>query len=66
MNQEFIAEIDPNPNLSRSAKRLAMFPAVRSGSVEVALIIGSSNARNLAFVAASLGVGNLPAVVSIG
>jgi hypothetical protein len=40
LNQEFIAEIDPNLNLSRSAKGPAMYPAVRSGSIEAALIIG--------------------------
>jgi hypothetical protein len=33
-----------------------MYPAVRSGSVETALIIGGSNARNLAYSAALLGV----------
>ncbi len=48
INREFIAGIDPNPNLSRSAKRPAMYPALRSGAVEVALIIGGSNARDLA------------------
>jgi hypothetical protein len=56
MNREFIAGLDPNPNLSRSAKRPAMYPALRSGAVEVALIIGGSNARNLAFATSNLGV----------
>jgi hypothetical protein len=56
INREFIAGIDPNPNLSRSAKRPAMYPALRSGAVEVALIIGGSNARDLAYATSSLGV----------
>jgi hypothetical protein len=32
--------------LSRSAKRPALYPALRAGSVETALIIGGSNAKN--------------------
>jgi hypothetical protein len=56
LNREFITDLDPNPNLSRSAKRPALYPAVRAGSVEAALIIGGSNARNLAYAASSLGV----------
>jgi hypothetical protein len=56
LNREFITDLDPNPNLSRSAKRPALYPAVRAGSVESALIIGGSNARNLAYAASSLGV----------
>ena len=56
INREFIAGIDPNPNLSRSAKRPAMYPALRSGAVEVALIIGGSNVRDLAYAMSSLGV----------
>jgi hypothetical protein len=56
INREFIAGIDSNPNLSRSAKRPAMYPALRSGAVEVALIIGGSNARDLAYAMSSLGV----------
>jgi hypothetical protein len=56
LNREFIAGIDPNPNLSRSSKRPAMYPALRSGAVETALIIGGSNARDLAYATSSLGV----------
>jgi hypothetical protein len=56
INREFIAGIDPNPNLSRSVKRPAMYPALRSGAVEVGLIIGGSNARDLAYATSSLGV----------
>jgi hypothetical protein len=56
LNREFITDLDPNPNLSRSAKRPALYPAVRAGSVEAALIIGGSNAKNLAYAASSLGV----------
>jgi hypothetical protein len=56
INREFIAGLDPNPNLSRSSKRPAMYPALRSGAVEVALIIGGSNAKNLAYATSSLGV----------
>jgi hypothetical protein len=33
-----------------------MYPALRSGAVEVALIIGGSNARDLAYATSSLGV----------
>jgi hypothetical protein len=46
LNREFITDLDLNPNLSRSAKRPALYPAVRAGSVETALIISGSNARN--------------------
>jgi hypothetical protein len=56
LNREYSMDLDPNPNLSRSAKRPALYPAVRAGSVESALIIGGSNARNLAYAASSLGV----------
>ncbi len=56
LNREFITDLETNPNLSRSAKRLALYPAVRAGSVEAALIIGGSNAKNLAYAASSLGV----------
>jgi hypothetical protein len=56
LNREFITDLDPNPNLSRSSKRPALYPAVRAGSVEAALIIGGSNAKNLAYAASSLGV----------
>ena len=40
LNREFLTDLDPNPNLSRSAKRPALYPALRAGSVETALIIG--------------------------
>jgi hypothetical protein len=56
LNREFITDLDLNPNLSRSAKRPALYPAVRAGSVETALIIGGSHAKNLAYAASSLGV----------
>jgi hypothetical protein len=56
LNREYITDLDPNPNLSRSAKRPALYLAVRAGSVESALIIDGSNARNLAYAASSLGV----------
>ncbi len=56
LNREYITDLDPNPNLSRRAKRPALYPAVRAGSVESALMIGGSNARNLAYAASSLGV----------
>jgi hypothetical protein len=56
LNREFITDLDPNPNFSRSAKRPALYPAFRAGSVESVLIIGGSNARNLAHAASSLGV----------
>jgi hypothetical protein len=42
LNREFITDLDTNPNLSRSAKRPALSPGVRAGSVESALIIGGS------------------------
>jgi hypothetical protein len=56
LNREFIAGIDPNPNLSRSGKRQAMYPALRPGVVETPLIIGGSNARDSAYATSSLGV----------
>jgi hypothetical protein len=56
LNEKFLAGLDTDLNLSRSSKRPQLYPAFRSGSVETAAFVGSSNAKNLSQVAASLGI----------
>jgi hypothetical protein len=50
-----LAGLDPEPNLSRSSKRPAMYPAVRSSCVENIVFVGGSNASALSQAAANLG-----------
>jgi hypothetical protein len=44
INEKLVAGLDPEPNLSRSSKRPALYPAIRSGSVENIVFVGGSNA----------------------
>jgi hypothetical protein len=55
LNEKFLAGLDTDPNLSRSAKRPQLYPAFRSGSVETAAFVGGSNAKNLSQAASNLG-----------
>jgi hypothetical protein len=55
LNEKLLAGLDPEPNLSRSSKRPAMYPAVRSSCIENIVFVGGSNARALSSAAASLG-----------
>jgi hypothetical protein len=56
LNEKLLAGLDPEPNLSRSSKRPALYPAVRSSCIENIVFVGGSNARALSSAAASLGV----------
>jgi len=56
LNKNKSAGRDMEPNLSRSGIRPAMYSALRTGSVEAAVIIGGSIATNLANAAAALGL----------
>jgi hypothetical protein len=56
LNKNKLAGRDMEPNLSRSGIRPAIYSALRSGSVEAAVIIGGSHATNLANAAAALGL----------
>jgi hypothetical protein len=59
LNRNMLAGRDAEPNLSRSAVRPAMYTAVtaiRTGSVESAIFVGGSNAKELAHQACALGL----------
>ncbi len=56
LNENLLAGLDPNPNLSRSKNKPQMYPAVRSGSVERIVFVGGSNAKNLSQAASMLGI----------
>ncbi len=56
LNKNLIAGRDREPNLSRSANRTAMYSAIRTGAVENVVFVGGSNANQLSFAAAALGV----------
>jgi hypothetical protein len=56
LNENLLAGLDPNPNLSRSRQKPLMYPAVRSGSVERIVFVGGSNAKNLSQAASMLGI----------
>jgi hypothetical protein len=56
LNKNLLAGRDSEPNLSRSATRPAMYTAMRTGSVESAVFVGSSNAEKLAVAASGLGL----------
>jgi hypothetical protein len=56
LNENLLAGLDPNPNLSRSKVKPQMYPAVRSGSVERMVFVGGSNAKNLSQAASMLGI----------
>jgi hypothetical protein len=55
LNEKMLAGLDPEPNLSRSSKRPALYPAVRSSCIENIVFVGGSKARALSNAAASLG-----------
>jgi hypothetical protein len=52
LNENLLAGLDPNPNLSRSKVKPAMYPAIRSGIIERIVFVGGSNAKNLSQAAA--------------
>jgi hypothetical protein len=54
LNSNLLADRDKEPNLSRSAKRPAMYTALRA--IEKAVFVGGSNASNLAYSASALGL----------
>jgi hypothetical protein len=56
LNSSLLAGKDKEPNLSRSAKRPAMYTAIRTGAKEKAVFVGGSNASNLAYSASALGL----------
>ncbi len=56
LNKNLLTGRDKEPNLSRSANRPAMYSAIRTGAVENVIFVGGSNANQLAFSAAALGV----------
>jgi hypothetical protein len=56
LNENLLAGLDPNPNLSRSKAKPQMYPAVRSGSVERMVFVGGSNAKSLSQAASMLGI----------
>ncbi len=56
LNSNLLAGRDKEPNLSRSAKRPAMYTALRTGAIEKAVFVGGSHASNLAYAASALGL----------
>ncbi len=56
LNENLLAGLDPNPNLSRSKQKPLMYPAMRSGTVERIVFVGGSNAKNLSQAASMLGI----------
>jgi hypothetical protein len=56
LNRNMLAGRDVEPNLSRSAVRPAMYTAIRTGSIESAIFVGGSNAKELAHQASALGL----------
>ena len=56
LNSNLLAGRDTEPNLSRSAKRPAMYTALRTGAIEKAVFVGGSHANNLTYAASALGL----------
>ena len=56
LNENLLAGVDPDPNLSRSSKRPQLYPAFRTGCIETTAFVGGSNAKNLSAAAANLGI----------
>ncbi len=48
LNSQLLKDLDTDPNFSRSKMRPAMHAALRTGSMEAAIIVGGSNAGQLA------------------
>ncbi len=53
---QLLQDLDTDPNFSRSKSRPAMHAALRTGSVDSAIIIGGSNAGQLADCCTALGL----------
>jgi hypothetical protein len=56
LSRNLLAGRDVEPNLSCSVVRPAMYTAIRTGSVESAIFVGGSNAKELAHQASALGL----------
>ncbi len=56
LNSQLMQDLDTDPNFSRSKTRPAMHAALRTGSVDAAVIIGGSNAGQLADCCTALGL----------
>jgi uncharacterized membrane protein YgcG len=56
LNRNMLAGRDVEPNLSRSTVRPAMYTAIRTGSVESAIFVSGSNAKELTHQASALGL----------
>ncbi len=56
LNSQLLQDLDTDPNFSRSKSRPAMHAALRTGSVDSAIIIGGSNAGQLADCCTALGL----------
>ena len=56
INVGLLAGLDPEPNHSRSGKRLAMYVGMREGEIESAILVGASHAGRLAAAMSTLGV----------
>jgi hypothetical protein len=56
LNEILLVGLDPNPNLSRSKNKPQMYPAVRRGTVERIVFVGSSNAKKLSQAASMIGI----------
>jgi hypothetical protein len=55
LNSQLLQDLDTDPNFSRSKMRPAMHATLRTGSIEAAIIIGGSNAGQLADCCTALG-----------
>ncbi len=56
LNSQLLQDLDTDPNFSRSESHPAMHAALRTGSVDSAIIIGGSNAGQLADCCTTLGL----------
>jgi hypothetical protein len=56
LNSQLMQDLDTDPNFSRSKTRPAMHAALRTWSVDAAVIIGGSNAEQLADCCTALGL----------
>ncbi len=56
INSQLLQDLDAESNFSRSKVRPAMHAALRTGSIEAAIIIGGSNAGQLADCCTALGL----------
>ncbi len=56
LNSQLLQDLDTDPNFPRSRMRPAMHATLRTGSIEAAIIIGGSNAGQLADCCTALGL----------